>query len=109
MSWGVSSSQVGVSPRRFGSSSWSFPNRARGDTVGRYPRAMTEAELVSRVVGLETFSASLREDITALSGTVLEMRDTLDQHSATLDQHTATLGRHTEMLEEILRRLPPAA
>ncbi|GLZ52246.1 hypothetical protein [Actinomycetospora sp. NBRC 106378] len=98
---------------------------------------MTEPDLAPRVDRLEGQYVSLREDITALSDSVLEVQTTLDEqkvtlarhtatldrhtatlaeHSATLDQHTATLAehsatldQHTGMLEEILRRLPPVA
>ncbi len=42
----------------------------------------------------------------ALADTVLDIKVTVDEHTATLDQHTATLDQHTGLLTEILRRLP---
>ena len=52
------------------------------------------------------------EDLTAISDTVLDIKDTVDRHTVTLDEHGRELAaireaqsRHGEVLVEILRRL----
>lgn len=69
--------------------------------------AMTGPDLSRRVERAE-------EDVTAISDTVLEIKETVDRHTATLDAHgrelaaiRATQAQHGEVLAEILRRLDP--
>lgn len=52
------------------------------------------------------------ETIRAVSDTVLDIKETVDQHTEELatikqtqEQHTRALNQHTELLNEILRRL----
>ncbi|BBG05745.1 hypothetical protein C8E95_7109 [Pseudonocardia autotrophica] len=52
------------------------------------------------------------EDVTAISDTVLEIKETVDRHTETLEAHgrelaaiRETQSQHGEVLAEILRRL----
>ncbi|MDQ3760664.1 MAG: hypothetical protein M3460_02910 [Actinomycetota bacterium] len=88
-------------------SALSGPGRA-SDTVP----GVTSPELYRRVERTE-------QDLTAISDTVLDIKDTVDQHTEELavikrtqeqhtlllNQHTELLNQHTELLNEILRRL----
>ena len=67
--------------------------------------AMTGPDLSRRVERAE-------EDVTAISDTVLEIKETVDRHTATLDAHgrelaaiRQTQAEHGQVLAEILRRL----
>ncbi len=78
-----------------------YPGRPGGDTLPR----MASPELSRRVERAE-------QDLTAISDTVLDIKDTVDQHTGELafvkrtqEQHTQLLNQHTELLNEILRRL----
>lgn len=90
------------------------PPRARnpGGPGGDTLPGMTSPELSRRVERHD-------QDLTAISDTVLDIRDTVDQHTEELavikrtqgqhtqqlNQHTQLLNQHTELLNEILRRL----
>ncbi|MGQ0483017.1 MAG: hypothetical protein ACT4O0_18575 [Pseudonocardia sp.] len=77
---------------------------------------MTTSEFARLRRRVEAYDESQR----ALADTVLDIKETVDghtaaladvketvgNHTATLDQHTATLDQHTGLLTEILRRLP---
>ncbi|HEU0088634.1 MAG TPA: hypothetical protein VFQ77_13485 [Pseudonocardiaceae bacterium] len=66
---------------------------------------MTRPELSRRIERAE-------QDLTAISDTMLDIKDTVDQHTEELvgikrvqEQHTQMLNQHTHLLNEILRRL----
>ncbi|MDN5916486.1 MAG: hypothetical protein L0I76_15525 [Pseudonocardia sp.] len=66
---------------------------------------MTGSDLSRRVDRAE-------EDVTAISDTVLEIKETVDRHTAALEAHghelaaiRETQSQHGEVLAEILRRL----
>jgi hypothetical protein len=75
------------------------------------------AALEARVSALETEAHHVqRHEIRAVGYAVSSVheevravRATQEQHTETLRVHGETLAQHTDLLEEILRRLPPAA
>jgi hypothetical protein len=68
----------------------------------RLARMVRPTELARLRGRLDSHDETLR----ALSDTLLDVKETVDQHTVTLGQHTEMLTSHGEMLTEILRRLP---
>jgi hypothetical protein len=86
-------------------STWTDGCATRLGSAGDSLLDVTSPELYRRVDRAE-------QDLTAISDTVLDIKDTVDQHTGELaaikriqDQHTELLNQHTELLNEILRRL----
>jgi methyl-accepting chemotaxis protein len=82
--------------------------RRRVEAYDESQRALADTvlDIKETVDGHTAALADVKETVGNHTATLDQHTATLDQHTATLDQHTATLDQHTGLLTEILRRLP---
>ncbi len=67
----------------------------------------TPAEHTARLDGIDTRLDGIDTRLDGIDTRLDRQAAQLDRQGGQLDDHTTQLSRHGEMLEEILRRLPP--